>query len=966
MSADAAPPHSDPQAIEDLLRQAVAHHQAGRLFEAGQLYQAILQTHPGHPEANHNLGVIAVQAQQAEAGLAYLAAALEADPARGRYWVSYIDALCHAGRLDEARSVLALASQQGLAGEAVDDLAARPGRDGRTEAGGRAAPERADASAPELSVTTQDAPDRQEVDALLAHFNAGRFAEALNLAEGMTQRFPSHAFGWKALGAVRKTVGNNVDALAPMRKAATLSPADAEAHYNLGVVLQQLGRSEDAEASYRRALELRPAYADACLNLGVVLNQMQRLDEAEGCLREAIRMRPDAIAARCNLGAVLDAQGRPDEAEACYRQGVATRPEAAEGHLGLGRILRMRGCLDEAEASLARALDIDPDNASAHAELALILQELDRLEDADEQFLHALRLDPQNVSMLGNRGNLLCRMERLVEAEYCYRRALDIDPDDARLHANLGKLLKNLGRPEEAERSFRQALRIDPDDLEVRNRLALVLQKCGHLDEAEACYRDILAVDPGNAGAIGNLGCVLMTLGRLREAVDRFRQVLEVVPDSSITHSNLLYALSLSGTVDARSLFAEHVRFGERFEAPFRAAWPAHENTRDPERRLEVGFVSADFCDHAVASFIEPVLAEFARYPGISLHAYYNHFINDAVTKRLRGYFPHWHRISGLEDEELVDKIRADGIDILIDLSGHTGYNRLAAFARKPAPVQASWIGYPGTTGLAAMDYFLADRFVLPSGRFDDQFTEKIVRLPANAPFTPWAAAPDVNPLPALANGYLRFGSFNRLDKLSREVIALWARLLRALPQSRMVLGGMPKSGHHELLEAWFAEEGIGRERLDFHPRSGMDRYLALHHQVDLCLDPFPYNGGTTTHHALWMGVPTLTLAGSTVAGRSGASILAHVGLEQFVARDYADFVEKGVCWSGKLGELADIRQGLRQRFVRSVRGQPALVAAGVARALRMMWWRWCAGLPAESLDVPLPEIDSETGGGRV
>jgi predicted O-linked N-acetylglucosamine transferase (SPINDLY family) len=261
-------------------------------------------------------------------------------------------------------------------------------------------------------------------------------------------------------------------------------------------------------------------------------------------------------------------------------------------------------------------------------------------------------------------------------------------------------------------------------------------------------------------------------------------------------------------------------------------------------------------------------------------------------------------------------------------------------------------MGYPGTTGLSAIDYYFADRFFLPPGKFDDQFTEKIVRLPANAPFLPSKDAPPLNSLPALANGYVTFGSFNRISKLSREVIALWSQLLRALPVSRMVLGGMPEQGKYDLLIELFGQEGIARDRLDFHARSDMNSYLKLHQQIDICLDTFPYNGGTTTLHALWMGVPSITLAGGTAAGRPGASILEHLGLHEFVAHDAADFVQKGLSWAGDLAALSAIRADSRERFAKSAIGQPALVAAGLERALRIMWQRWCASFPTESFEV--------------
>jgi protein O-GlcNAc transferase len=293
-----------------------------------------------------------------------------------------------------------------------------------------------------------------------------------------------------------------------------------------------------------------------------------------------------------------------------------------------------------------------------------------------------------------------------------------------------------------------------------------------------------------------------------------------------------------------------------------------------------------------------------------------------------------------------------DGIDILIDLSGHTGLNRLRTFARKPAPIQISWIGYPGTTGLRCMDYYFADRHWLPPGRFDEQFTEKLVYLPADAPFRPHASSPAVNPLPALATGSLTFGSFNRMSKISAAAVRLWSALLRALPETNMILAGMPADGEQVHLIEQFAANGIARERLTFHARRGMDEYLELHHRTDICLDTCPYTGGTTTYHALWMGVPTLTVAGPTPAARQGAAIMGQVGLDGFTAADDADFVEKGVYWANHLAELAGVRARLREQCRQSPVLRPHVIVDAFERALRRMWQRWCAGLPPESFEI--------------
>ena len=540
---------------------------------------------------------------------------------------------------------------------------------------------------------------------------------------------------------------------------------------------------------------------------------------------------------------------------------------------------------------------------------------------------------------------------RHAELESRAHLLLDQYPDSGFVWKILGASLPMLGK--EALPALHKATELLPDDAEAHFNLGNTYRHCGKLDGAVASYRRALALKPDFAEAHYNLGNVLKDTGQLDEAVTSFHRALEIKPDFAQAHSTLLFCLSQSEAVDAAMLFAEHCRFGEQFEAPLRANWPQHANSPDPERRLQIGFVSADLRNHAVASFIEPLLAHLAGYSQLSLHAYYNLAVEDGVTQRLRGYVQHWHPVAGLSDAALAEEIRADGIDILFDLSNHTAHNRLLSFARKPAPVQISWIGYHGTTGLSSMDYYLTDRFLLPPGQFEHQFTEKLVYLPAWAPFLPSAEAPPVNRLPALSNGYLTFGSFNRQSKISRAVIALWSQLLRAVPDSRMVLGAIRKDGQYDTLIAWFAGEGIDRERLDFHPHSNMQDYLALHQQVDVCLDTFPYTGGTTTYHALWMGVPTLTLAGSTVAGHIGAGITGHVGLDAFIAEDPAAFVQQGLALQGdNFSALAHLRDGLRERFAQSATGQPALIAAGLERALRTMWQRWCAGLPTETFEI--------------
>jgi predicted O-linked N-acetylglucosamine transferase (SPINDLY family) len=760
----------------------------------------------------------------------------------------------------------------------------------------------------------------------------GRFAEAANLAQDMTLRFPQHGGSWKVLGVALQNIGRNLDALLPMQKAAELSPYDAEVHNNLGSTYLGLGKLYEAVASYTLALKIAPNYVSALCNMGAAQQKMGLLVEAESNYKKALLINPGYARAHNNLGAIFQDSGKLDKAEECYLRALELEANNAESYYNLSITLKDLGRLDEAELMCRRSLLINSDYAEAYNHLGVVLNSLGNFE----------------------------------EAEHSYRKAILIKPHFADAYNNLGHTLHGLNRFKEAVEICQQAIQIDPNLAEAHNNLGNSLKILGRLEEAEACCARALQINPNLAEALSNEGSRLLDLGRLHEAEDFFRRAIRAKPSFFDAHSNLLFGLSQDSTLDALTLFSEHCLFGKQAETPFLTSTPSHTNSRIPERCLQIGFVSGDLCGHAISSFIEPLLEHLSGYSQLSLHAYYNHNLDDSTTQRLRGYFAHWNMIFGMPDDALAEKIRTDHIDILIDLSGHTAKNRLLTFARKPAPVQVSWMGYPGTTGMSTMDYYLSDRFILPPGLLDNQFSEKIARLPANAPFLPSTHAPLVNQLPALSNGYVTFGSFNRLFKLSREVIALWCQLLRALPESRLVLGGMPEDKKYEMLTEWFTQEGIAMERLDFHPRSNMENYLQLHQRVDICLDTFPYNGGTTTMHALWMGVPTLTLAGCTVAGRTGAGVLGHVGLDEFIAHNSTEFVQKGLFWADNLVALSDIRAGLRERFAKSAVGQPELIAAGLERALRSMWQRWCANLPAESFEVTKQEsIGAMKGAGK-
>jgi protein O-GlcNAc transferase len=634
-------------------------------------------------------------------------------------------------------------------------------------------------------------------------------------------------------------------------------------------------------------------------------------------------------------------RGRYGEAEAFARALIARFPGQGFGWKALGGALQKQERLEEALAAKLESVRLLPDDIEAYNNLGTAYIKLDRPEQAEAAYRAALALQPEYPTAISGLGITLQKLGRLAEAEAHCRRALELRPIFADASNNLGIVLYETGRFVEAEASYRQALEADPVDGNAWNNLGITLQKLNRLTEAMAAHGRAIELQPSCADAYINLAGCLQQQGRSAEAEACYRRAIEIAPEQMHCYSNRLFSLCHNPRMTAEALFAEHVAAGARFESRLRAGWRPHPNSPDPERLLEVGFVSGDFCTHAMAHYLLPVFEHLAHQSGLRLHAYASNALEDRVTERLRACGPRWTRVYGVSDERLAAQIRADGIDILVDLSGYTGGHRAPALARKPAPIQCGWIGYLGTSGMKCMDYYLADGFYLP-GECDRFFTERIVRLAVVAPFEPNADAPRVGPLPALANGHITFGSFSRMGKLGPEVAKLWSELLQALPDARLLIGALAGPPECETVLGWFAALGIAPKRIDFHLGASMGDYLKLHHRVDMCLDPFPFTGATTTCHAMWMGVPTLTLEGRSAAGRLGPAMLRHAGLEGFVASTGAEFVAKGASWARDLEALATLRGGMRKRFRESPLGRPAEFAVDLAGAFRGMWRDWC------------------------
>jgi len=723
-------------------------------------------------------------------------------------------------------------------------------------------------------------------------------------------------------------------------------PRNAQAWFVLGAIHGQLGAFGDAESCCRRVIELEPGMPAAYYNLGIALLKQGKPQEAASQFSRAVELNPSFAEAFHDLGNAQHMLGLLDAAVENYRKSIALNPSLAEAHHNLGRVLQQRHELDAAIESYRAALRVQPNNALMHFNLGTALWEQRSIEAAAQSCREAIRIKPDFVEAYQNLGaalQLLGRFEASIES---YRRVLSLKPDHVEAHVNLGLTLWQAGRLEEAAEICVKAIALRPGLAPAHNAMALVLWETGRLEEAAEHCRAAIAGDPSYAEAHNTLGTVLKDQGRPDDAAACYRDALTLDPSFARAHSNFLFTLNYLDRLDGPAVLAEHIKWAEQQAAGAQGPFRAHRNIPDPGRRLRVGYLSPDFYQHSVAFFIEPILTTHDRRQ-VEVYGYSSVTRRDAMTARLRGLADHWRDISSFSDDQAADLIREDGIDILVDLAGHTAGNRLLVFARRPAPVQVTYLGYLNTTGMTVMDYRLTDAWCDPVGVSDSLHTETLVRLPGGLLcFGVPPDSPAVEEPPALKAGGVTFGCFNNSAKITPEVVALWSEVLRAVPDSRLLLKSkqFTDAGTRRYYRDGFQKNGIEPARVEMTGNSKWRDYLASFHQVDVALDPFPYAGGTITCHALWMGVPVITLAGHMGFARTGVGILSAIGLPELIAGSREDYRKKAVELAGDLGRLRQMRAGLRQRMRESTLMDSERWVTSLEERYRWMWRRWCEG----------------------
>lgn len=704
------------------------------------------------------------------------------------------------------------------------------------------------------------------------------------------------------------------------------------------------GRLEQAEVIYRQILAQEPCHPDALHLLGVVAHQGRQHDIAVELIRKAIDIDPSVSIYHNNLGEALRRLRRWDEAVTAYERALALNSDYADAYNNLGLARHAQGHVAEAITAYQKALALQPD-FETHYHLGNAFKDQAKLPEAIVEYRQALAFKPDFPDAYNELGAVLARQGQLTEAVAAYKQVLALKPNSAEVQYDLGNVLTQQRKPAEAIAAYRRAIEIDPNHVNAHLKLGNALQKVGQLSHAIAAYRRALVLDPNDVEAYNNLGLTLKDQGKLSEAMAAYRQALALEPDYATALSNLLFSWHYQSRVDPAALFAEHQRWAQTHALPLADTIRPHDNDRGRRRRLRIGYVSPDFRVHSVAYFFEPLLNAHDR-TAFEIICYANVRQPDAVTERLQGLADKWHNIVHMADDRIADLVREDGVDILVDLAGHTGHNRMLVFARKPAPVQVTYLGYPNTTGLATMDYRLTDAWADPPGETERFHVEELVRLPSGfLCYQPPQESPKVAESPARTTGHATFGCFNNCPKVGPEVVAVWSQILRALPDARLIM----KS--YQLDDAWtrnhflelFEQDGVSREQLELLGLTpSIADHLRTYNRVDIGLDPFPYNGTTTTCDALWMGVPVIVLAGNTHASRVGTSLLSNVGCPQFIAQTVESYVELAVRLANDRERLHKLRSELPAKMEHSPLTDAKRFARDVEAAYRTMWARWC------------------------
>lgn len=899
---DAVSATSPDATITDRMRTGFDAQRAGDATTARQMYLDVLAVRPSHADAHYLIGLLDAADARTDAALRRMDTAISLDPERSAYHFSRAQVVRAAG--DLAGAVTGFARAVALDPTDLDALR-------------------------ELGRTTE---------------TVGDFDLALRTWRALVAVAADDAEAWAGVGGASLALGEAQTALEAFEHALTVSPTLSRA---LAGAVEAARATDDAvrfEAASRRALAIDPALVPVLVNYGGWLSDQHRAEEAVELLERATGLAPEFAPAWINLGGALRGLGRLDAAHAAHMRAVDIAPELPVARLQLAITLESLHRFVEAERVLHSVAADTPDDAVAWYALGNVQKGQRAFDEAERSYRHAIDLDPDNASLWIGFAHLLSMTERMEAAAGACEEAVRRNPDDAHAQESLGVARMRQRRIGDAVAALERSIELEPTRVTAYNALCCALIERHDATVAEKIALDALAFAPDDPDVLLNLGVSVLHQGRAREAADLMERVTQLRPSSGPGWSNWLMDLNYRDDLDAGAIFAAHRRFGDAF-GPRRRRDAFVRHPQGAGRRLRVGYVSTDFRNHVVAQFAEGVLAHHDR-SRFEIHAFHNHQGSDAVTDRIRASVEHWIDIHALDHDECEAALLASRLDIAIDLGGHAGANRLPVFARRVAPVQISWIGYPNTTGLEAMDWRISDAIADPAPAADTLHTEGLLRMPeVFTCWTPPAEAPAVvDPPPPAADQPIVFGMFNNLAKVSPTSLDMVAAAMRAVPTAQLhaKTSALRDAPVRDRFIAALAERGIEPDRIRTSGwMSGRDDHFRAWQAVDIGLDTFPYHGTTTTCDALWMGVPVVSRMGDRHASRVGATLLAQVGLGELAVDSAAAWVEAVTALAADFPRRLMLRRTLRDRMREATLTRPERFTPQLEQALERVWTAW-------------------------
>jgi len=934
--------------IQETLQHGIEHHQLGHLAEAEECYRQVLARHPDHPLAAEYLGILYYQKGEYTQAEELLKQALAATPEKASLHVNIGAVYQQLGQQSKAYEHYLKATELEPDNiSALLNLAA-------------------------LQVNLDELPAAKEtlrrvlaVDASLveAHLDLAKlyayekhWEQAIDHCQACLRLDPNNLEAGLVLVDALEALDRVEEAIAQAQKLRAQHPDQVRVLQSLGLLLSKANQLDDAIQTFERAIEIDPSCASAYVNLGMVYGKKEQFDKEIDCYHKALQVRPDYAKAYNNLGAALsrsllreegtDIAAEEQEITArdlqkdreklniyfracdCFQIALALDPDYVEAHHNLGILYTNVRRIQQAGFHFKIALELDPDRAELHNSYGCYLLDIGQLEEAISSFKKAVELEPNFAKAYNNLGRAYQLQQKEEEAQIYFQRALEADEEMAEAYCNIGAILLNRKKYEEALLHLEEAIQLNEKLADAYFYKGVALSKQSLTQKAIDSYKIAIKLEQ----------C------RLDKALECYRKARDLAPLYPVSDSGILMCMHYSDDFDPVNAFLEHQRWGYAYQSRFTQFWYPYPNDPEYSRPLRIGYLSGDFRMHSVHFFMEGIYQNHNQ-EAYQIYCYSNVEQPDDVTYKIMGIATQWRNIVKTPDDKAAELIRKDRIDILVDLAGHTGGTRVHLLALRPAPIQVTYLGYPDTTGMSVVDYRITDSLADPVGVTDHLHSEKLVRMPHSfLCYWPSEVAPPVVDPPVLRNGYITFGCCNNPSKITPKVLELWAKVLQAVPNSRLHLKNQRyrDESTRDLLWERIGRHGIPKERVELeYERVGFMEHYAAYGDVDIALDPFPYNGTTTTCETLWMGVPVITLAGNAHVCRVGYSILTTVDLRQLIAHSEQDYIDIAKRLSQDIDLLIKLRRTMRDRLRASPLLNHKFFTLRLEAAYRQMWYQW-------------------------